>query len=149
MNLPGANARPPLADLYEADETAWLEEMSRLVAERRFADLDAEHLSEYLCDMAKRDKREVLSRLTVLLAHLLKWEHQPEQRSNSWRGTILTQRHELEDLLESGTLRRYAGEVLPKAYRNAGRQAAVETGLPDDRFPAECPFSLERVLRDE
>src|SRR5436190_17614086 len=135
-----------LADLYETDETAWLEEMARLVAERRFADLDVEHLSEYLSDMAKRDRREVLSRLTVLLAHLLKWEHQPEQQSRSWRGTILAQRRELSDLLESGTLRRYAGEVLAKAYQRAVQQAATETGLLPEVFPPECALSLEDVL---
>src|SRR5205807_9659343 len=105
--------------LYHEDETAWLEEMSRLVAERRFQDLDVENLSEFLSDMARRDKRDVLSRLTTLFAHLLKWEHQPEQRSNSWRATIANQRDELNDLLESGTLLKYANDVMGKAYGRA------------------------------
>src|SRR5438876_941199 len=98
----------PLGALYEQDETAWLEQMADLVAQRRFEELDHEHLQEYLLDMARRDKREVFNRLVVLLAHLLKWEHQQEQRSNSWRGTIVLQRRELRQLLESGTLRRHA-----------------------------------------
>lgn len=63
--------------LYETDETAWLEQMSKLISERRYGELDYEHLSEYLLDMAKRDRREVLHRLTTLLAHLVKWGHQP------------------------------------------------------------------------
>src|SRR5438128_9939389 len=96
----------PLADLYDEDETAWLEEMARLVSERRYQDLDHEHLSEFLSDMARRDKREVLSRLTLLLAHLLKWDFQSAQRSNSWQATIAVQRRELSDLLERGTLLR-------------------------------------------
>ena len=37
-----------LAALYEKDETAWLEVMAQLVAERRFEKLDHENLSEYL-----------------------------------------------------------------------------------------------------
>ena len=78
--------------------------------------LDLENLSEYLQDMARRDKREVFSRLTVLLTHLLKWEHQVDRRSNSWEATILHQRRELQDLLESRTLRNHAQDVLGKAY---------------------------------
>ena len=138
-----------LPQLYEEDETAWLEEMARLVAERRFAELDAEHLSEFLSDMARRDRREVLSRLVILLTHLLKWEHQPDQRSNGWRATIAGQRDELKDLLESGTLLRHAQEVLGKAYERAVRQAALEAGLGEDVFPLECPFTLDAVLGGE
>src|SRR5712691_3629821 len=99
------------ASLFEQDETAWLEQTASLVAQGRFGEVDHDHLSEYLTDMARRDKREVFSRLVTLLAHLLKWEHQPENRSNSWRGTILEQRRELRLLLESGSLRRHAAEL--------------------------------------
>jgi Fe-S cluster biosynthesis and repair protein YggX len=60
------------ASLYETDETAWLEKMSMLINERRYEKLDYKHLSEYLSDMAKRDRREVFSRLTTLLMQLLK-----------------------------------------------------------------------------
>ena len=61
----------PLTLLYEADETAWLDAMARIVAEGRFEEMDHVHLAEYLSDMAKRDRREVNSRLAQLLAHLL------------------------------------------------------------------------------
>src|SRR5438105_12801289 len=88
-----------LSLLYERDETAWLEAMSALAASGQYVELDFPHLSEYLADMAKRDRREVISRLVVLLCHLLKWEHQPERRSGSWRGTIRAQRRELRQLL--------------------------------------------------
>src|SRR5438105_15288639 len=103
------------------DETAWLEQTAALVAQRRFGEIDPDHLSEYLSDMARRDKREVLSRLTVLLAHLLKWDRQPDRRTGSWEATILHQRQELRDLLESRTLRNHAGEALGTAYARAVR----------------------------
>lgn len=137
---------PLPADLYERDETAWLEQTSRLVGERQWQALDAVHLSEYLSDMAKRDRREVLSRLTVLMAHLLKWDSQPECRTGGWRATILEQRAELADLLESATLRRHAEESLDKAYERACRQAAAETELALDAFPSPRPYSLEQLL---
>jgi hypothetical protein len=138
-----------LAQLYERDETAWLEEMSRLVAERRFHELDAEHLGEYLSDMARRDNREVLSRLTTLLTHLLNWDHQANKRTNSWRATIANQRDELKDLLESGTLRNYANEVLEKAYGRAVKQSSLETDMSEETFPSVCPFSLDSALGSE
>jgi hypothetical protein len=135
-----------LTSLYEQDETAWLEQTAQLVAQRRFSEIDHEQLSEYLSDMARRDRREVFSRLVTLLTHLLKWQCQPGHRSNSWRGTIHEQRRELRDLLESGTLRRHAENVLARAHLEAIHQAAAETGLPIDAFPAEPPAMLDDVF---
>jgi Domain of unknown function DUF29 len=137
-----------LSVLYEQDETAWLEAMSVLAASGRFGEMDFRHLSEYLADMAKRDRREVFSRLVVLLSHLLKWEQQPERRSGSWRGTIREQRRELRQLVESGTLRNHAEGVLADAYAEARRQAADETELSLDVFPAENARSLDELLAE-
>src|SRR5436189_1031601 len=139
----------PLSILFERDETAWLDVMSELAAEGRYTEMDYSNLSEYLSDMSKRDRREVFSRLVVLLTHLLKWEHQPDHRSGSWRGTILEQRRELRKLLESGTLHNHAVAVLTEAYGDARKQAAAETGLPRDTFPDACAWDLESLLADE
>jgi len=146
MNEPTA---PATAPLHEQDETAWLERTADLVARRRFDEINPEQLSEYLADMARRDRREVLSRLTVLLAHLLKWERQPDRRSGSWEATILHQRQELQDLLESGTLRNHARDVLGKAYERAVKQAALEMGVAEDALPAACPWGLEEFAPEE
>src|SRR5690349_17903202 len=137
-----------LSRLYEQDETAWLEAMSALAAAGRCGEMDLLHLSEYLADMARRDRREVFSRLVVLLCHLLKWQHQPDRRSGSWRGTIREQRRELRQLLESGTLRNHAEEVLSDAYAEARRQAADETELRADVFPVENAWGLEELLAE-
>jgi hypothetical protein len=137
-----------LGVLYEQDETAWLEAMSALAASRRYDEMDFRHLSEYLADMAKRDRREVLSRLVVLFTHLLKWEYQPEHRSGSWRGTIRAQRRELRQLVESGSLRNHAQTVLADAYTEARRQAADETELSLDTFPPENRLSLDDLLAE-
>jgi hypothetical protein len=139
---------PELSTLYEHDETAWLEAMSALAASGRYAELDYRHLSEYLADMAQRDRWEVFSRLVVLLSHLLKWEHQPQGRCGSWRGTIREQRRELRQLLESGTLRNHAEAVLADAYAEARRQAADETELSLDIFPVEDTRGLDALLAE-
>lgn len=137
-----------LTDLYEADETAWLETMASLAAQRRGADLDYEHLAEFLTDMAKRDRREVESRLTVLIAHLLKWRYQPERRSRSWLLTIKQQRQELQRLLTSRTLRNHAEAALEDAFSNGVELAAAETGLSESIFPGACPYSLSQVEQE-
>ena len=139
---------PPLATLIELDETAWLDRTAELVRAGRYDQLDAAALAEFLTDMARRDRREVSSRLVVLLVHLLKWEQQPERRSGSWLGTILDQQRALRELLESGTLHNHAFSVLAVTYADARKQAAAETGLARDAFPEECPWDLDGALAD-
>jgi hypothetical protein len=146
---PTAHAGPrdrPLTALYEEDETAWLEAMALLIAERRYGELDYEHLSAFLTDMARSDRRKVFSRLEVLLMHRLEWEFEPDRRSNSWKATILEQRFRLQDLCESATLINYTREALARAYQRAVQRASAETELPENAFPQTCPWSLEEVL---
>lgn len=135
-----------LADLYLADETAWLDAMAALIRARHFGELDYGHLAEYLDDMAVRDRREVNSRLKILIAHLLKWTYQKKKRTSSWENTIGNQQDDLEDLLESSTLKCHAETTLPAIYLKAVKQAMRETKLPAKTFPKECPWTLEQVL---
>lgn len=136
---------PTLEKLYETDETAWLEAMAELIRLEHYQQLDYVHLQEYLDDMARRDKREVESRLAILMAHQLKWDHQPAKRSPSWQATIELQRQELLLLLESGSLRNHADTRLHKSYLAAVKLAQAETALPDEVFPEVCPYSLESL----
>ena len=135
-----------LHQLYEEDETAWLEETASLLAERRDAELDRAHLIEYLNDLARRDKKEVRSRLIELLKHLLKWTFQPSRRTRSWERSIIIQRDELQFDLASKSLRNFAEEILPEAYEKAVGQATRETGLPRHKFPQQCPYSIDQAL---
>ena len=141
-----AQTTASLADLYEADETAWLEVMAKLAAERRAGDFDYDNLCEFLTSMANRDRRELYSRLIILLTHILKWEFQPERRGSSWRTTIRTQQRELRFDVRSGTLRNYGAEVFADCYAAARVDAADETGLPVETFPAVPPWTLPDVL---
>ena len=135
-----------LSDLYMADETAWLEAMAELLRQGAHAELDHAHLQEYLSDMAKRDRREVESRLVVLVSHVLKWTYPPQRRSPSWRLTILEQRDELEGLAGSGVLRNHTEAVMADAYRRAVKRARADSDLDPGTCPAECPFTLDDLL---
>jgi Domain of unknown function DUF29 len=142
-------SRQKLSRLYEPDETAWLEEMARLIKKRQYGQLDYKNLREYLQDMARRDRREVLSRLTTLLIHRLKWDSQPRKRSRNWKITIPEQQRELEFDFESKTFRNHAQDVLAKAYGRAVVSAAAETDLPESTFPQERPYTLDGLLSNE
>ncbi len=138
-----------LADLYETDETAWLESMAALITRGQLNDLDHRNLKEFLTDMAMRDRREVLSRLETLMIHLLKWEHQQEKQTASRHGTIIEQRRQLRHLLESKTLKNHAYRVLADAYADARKQAAVETEMKLTKFPRECPWDVDELLASD
>jgi hypothetical protein len=138
-----------LISLYDQDETAWLDSMVRLLDRGQYADLDYQNLKEYLADMAKRDRREVLNRLETLMVHLLKWEFQPEKQTASWQGRILEQRRQLRHLLDSKTLMNHALNVLADAYADARKQAAVETEMKASKFPKECPWNVDEVLSED
>src|SRR5438445_3910492 len=99
--------------------------MADLVRHGHLGDLDYPHLGEYLRDMARRDRREVESRLTTLLEHVLKWVHQPDRRSRSWRRTLVLQRQKLAQEATRGVLRNHAEAVLSKAYVDAVDRAAA------------------------
>jgi len=133
---------------YEEDFALWLEDQATLLRQRRFNELDIENLAEEVEDISKRDKREVRSRLTVLLAHLLKLQFQGEKRSRSWEGTIREQRRQLKLIFkDSPSLRKnFAPSVLEESYLDAREDASRETGLPIDAFPETCPYTLESTL---
>jgi hypothetical protein len=143
--MTAAQALPP-GVLYQQDETAWLEAMAELIRLGRLEELDYPNLAEYLADMARRDRREVESRLTILIAHALKWARQADRRSGSWRATIIEQRQELEGLVSRGVLRSHAAAVLADVYRKAVERVAAETDLPPETFSEACPYPLEQLL---
>ncbi len=135
---------------YEKDFYIWLMANAELLRQRRLTEIDLDNIAEELESMAKRDKRELLNRLKVLLMHLLKWQFQADKRTISWKSTINEQREQVHlVLLDSPSLKYQLTERLQDAYRLALRAAINETGLPKNVFPINCPYSLEETLDDE
>ena len=135
-----------LSELYLEDETAWLDSMADLIQSGAYSELDYANLREYLTDMARRDRREVESRLVVLILHVLKWVSQPRLRCRSWQSSIIEQRQELTRLASRGVLRNHAEAVLDEVYSEAVERAVAETGLEVSDFPEECAYSLSELL---
>ena len=132
---------------YEQDFYAWTVHNVKLLREGKLSEIDVKHIAEEIESMGKSEKRELINRLAVLLAHLLKWQFQPERQSNSWKYTIEEQRHEVLDLLEeSPSLTHESEDKLDRAYRKAILLAATEMGVNKSIFQDKCPFPLEKVL---
>jgi len=145
--MPVKSAKPVPASLYEQDVALWAVETARLLRERRFEEIDIENLAEEVEALARSDKRELRSRLRVLIQHLLKWKWQPEKRSPGWRGTIRSQRNELSDLFQqSPSLQGAVSEAVEEVYASAVGNASDDSGLPEQTFPERCPWSAEQIL---
>jgi hypothetical protein len=135
---------------YEADFHQWINEQTAALKAGQFDQLDVTHLIEELDSMSARERRELINRLAVLLAHLLKWQFQPERRCTSWRLTINEQRRQLALLLEdSPSLEQRLPEFLERAYRNGARAALEQTGFLKSPFPESCAYGIEQILDED
>ena len=132
---------------YHNDVLAWAGEQARLLRSGQFSALDIEHIAQEIEDVGKSEQRELASRMAILLAHLLKWQYQPEKRSKSWQRTIKEQRNSIAIHMEEtpslrSSLRNPAW--IKATYSDAVSKALEETGT--DNFPEECPWAMEDVL---
>ncbi len=141
--------------LYEKDFYAWIYHNIELVQAKKWDEIDADLLIEELESMAKRDKHELVSHLTILLLHLLKWEYQFKQLSDmwqefggkSWKFSIIEQRKQIAKQLKmSPSLKTYLSQAIIEAYDDALELAVDETGLQSDTFPTQCPYTVEQLL---
>jgi uncharacterized protein DUF29 len=133
--------------VYDKDFVQWTAETARLLRERRFDQIDVEHIAEEIEDMGKRDRRELISRLTVLVSHLLKWKCQSHRRSHSWQTTATNQRIKLQVLFrDSPSLKASLSRSIEEVYPDAVRRAMSETDLPASAFPQHCAFTSAQLL---
>jgi hypothetical protein len=68
---------------YDHDFYAWTFEQAARLRNGCWTELDVENIAEELESLGRSEKRELISRLSVLLTHLLKWQYQPGLRSKS------------------------------------------------------------------
>ena len=129
-------------DLY-----AWAYEQAQALRRGQFAALDALNLAEEIEDLGGEIYNKLESAVRIILMHLLKWDHQPGKRSRSWTISIRVKRVDAELLLERfPSLKHRLPGAMRDAYRRARIEAAGETGLDDDVFPDECPYTFEAIM---
>jgi hypothetical protein len=137
-------------DTYERDFYAWANEQAALLRAGRLSEADIDHIAEEIESMGKTEKRELVNRLAVLLLHLLKWGFQPTRRGSSWEATVKIQRRDLRrHLADNPSLKSKLPESISDAYGNAIIEAGAETGLSENTFPFECPWSFDQMMADD
>ena len=112
--------------------------------------LDIEHLADEIEDVARSEKRELASRMAVLLSHLLKWQLQPERRGASWEVTINDQRYRIRRRIRktpSLDPSLVDPEWIDDAWGDAIEEFRKETGLTN--HPRQCPWLMADVLTED
>lgn len=138
----------PVRATYEHDFYSWSLEQARLLREGRTGALDRDNLAEEIESLGREQFNKLVSALRVLMAHMLKWDHQPSLRSRSWVLSIEEQRLEIADVLSDNPgLRPRLAEAIARAFRRARIEAAKETGLDEAIFPANCPYSFDDITK--
>lgn len=135
---------------YEKDIVAWANEQASFIRAGRFDLLDIEHLAEEIEDVGKSEKRELASRMALLLSHLLKWQFQSGRRGASWQRTIKEQRKAITLEIKSTPSLKVSlndSDWLAKIWADAVAKAIDETGL--DVFPEVCTWTTEQILDQE
>ncbi len=134
-------------NLYEQDYLQWIEATLQQLRDRDYEKVDWENLLAEIEDMGKRDRRSLESNLVIVLLQLLKWQFQPEYRTGSWSASIAEHRRRIAKLLkDSPSLIAYIDSIFAECYDYAREQAYLETGLPQEIFPIDCPYQIADVL---
>ena len=105
-------------------------------------------MADEIEDVGKSEKRELASRMAVLLAHLLKWSRQPQMRTNSWRSTIRDQRRRVALAIEeTPSLKVVMRDPVwqEDTWLDARAQAQKETGLTAEDLPEACPWTMDQA----
>lgn len=135
------------ASLHDTDFHAWTQQQAGLLKAGKLSEIDIAHLIGEIESMGASERRELINRLGILLAHLLKWRYQPSYRGRSWQLTIKEQRRQLQRLLnDNPSLKARIQEFIPESYEDAVILAAKETGFDESAFPDMCPYAYEQIV---
>ncbi|HKG84544.1 MAG TPA: DUF29 domain-containing protein [Beijerinckiaceae bacterium] len=146
------------AELYDEDFLLWTKEQARLLreaAERGVnLPLDWENLAEEVESLGRSDRRELRSRISTIIEHLLKLEHSSAREPREgWRNTVDRSRREAKLILkESPSLQHDVPELLDEASANFAEFALrdlIGRGELDESRQEEIlgrPYTEDQVL---
>jgi Domain of unknown function DUF29 len=139
-----------MSKTYLSDFNMWIDQTTQLLQEQRWQEIDVVHLIEEIKDLGKSERRAIASQLIRLLLHLLKWQYQPQRRSDSWLDSITDARTQIElAIADSPSLKNYPAQELESSYHKALRQTSKQTLIEISVFPSSCPYSLDLVLKED
>lgn len=134
---------------HRTDFYGWTMNQANLLRAKEFSKMDMDHLIEEIENLGKSEKRTLKSYLEKLLMHKLKSKIQPGKHSRSWDLTIENCETQTRDCLsENPSLKPMLKEILKSSYYSARILAILETGLTEELFPEECPWTLQDIFPD-
>ncbi|MXP50283.1 DUF29 domain-containing protein [Pantoea sp. Eser] len=137
---------------YDSDVVAWASEQAALLRAGKLSQIDIKNIAEEIEDVGKSEKRELASRMAVLLAHLLKWKFQPTHRGKSWELTIKGHRDLIVRRLNKTPSLKNAlsdPEWLADVWFDARADSSKETGIGLDIFPEDSIWTTDTTLSNE
>jgi hypothetical protein len=135
--------------LYEQDFYAWTQQQAQALEQKLVLELDWQHLREEIQALGRQEYRELVSSLSVLIGHLLKWEYQSEQRDRSWFLNIREQRRAIHrHLRQNPSLKSRTEEALLDGFEAGVDLALRETNLPLRTFPKHCLYLFDDIICD-
>ncbi|MDZ8183619.1 MAG: DUF29 domain-containing protein [Nostoc sp. ChiSLP02] len=137
-----------LKQLYETDDSLWLEKTIELLKQKQFNQLDLENLIEELISLGKRDLAKAKSLLRQIIIHILLlqyWQIEYERNYRHWLGEIKTFRYDLNNHLTTNLMNKLQDD-LENIYQSAVGFVQVKTDLTI--FPEKCPYTLAQLLDD-
>jgi len=139
------------SSLYDRDTLLWVEDTVTKLRAKDFANLDLENLIEEIETLGRSQKKELKSRLLVLLEHLLKRLYVDSSKDyHSWEITIPQQRQQIElEIDDSPSLKTIWNKAFDKAWQLALK--SVQQDYPKTYFPDRWQFStdLEPILNEK
>ncbi|AFZ26715.1 protein of unknown function DUF29 [Cylindrospermum stagnale PCC 7417] len=140
-------------ELYEQDFYLWIQTTVKLLQEGKLDQLDIENLIEEIDSMGRREKKELKTRLIVLIEHLLKlqfWIEEKDYNARGWRNTVVEQRRQIiYTLADSPSLKSILNELFLDCYADARNDTLRKYQLSLELFPEQPPFSLDQVLNSD
>jgi hypothetical protein len=142
-----ATAHARVRTRYADDLYTWVQEQVALLRAGRVDALDLDNIAEELSDVGSEQYDKLESAIDVLLAHALKWDHQPERRSRSWSLTIAEQRVRIDKQLRKNPgLQSRIVEAISEGFRLGRIRAAREMKRALKSLPADCPYTWDEIL---
>ena len=141
---------------YDDDFFAWTQHQGTVLRTMTVADnrFDRENVAEEIEDLGRSERDAVRSQVRRIIEHFLKLAYSPAQQPRfDWMASIAEARATLGDKI-SPMLHRDAETMLARLYqdgrhlaelrlRSRGEMQAV------DNLPAECPYSLDDICRED
>lgn len=136
--------------MYEInDEYKFLLDMSDYLYKTELPGIskdDREYLAEFLLSEARRNERELESRLTNLLYHMLKAQYIPELFSRSWVNIIRENNIQLNIFLRGEpSLKQKAAGLIPECFAHA-KVRFIDTARTPKELPENCPWTAEQCI---